>query len=303
MAVFDIKQWVGSLKTEYNIPDDKIPMAEIEGYGLRQDAFSRRQSELNTKEQQLAQQQDTLTKYDEFITFLEKNVVGADRENWSSQTYQQLATQFRGQGGGQGGGDISAAQFQQMVQSTVDPRLTALQSRVENLSTLLENSQRGTAILLDFVPDMREEWRDKYNTQMPFSEARTKFGEFIQAGDDTRGVQPGRGYGMPIEAAWELFKQPYEQKRFQEQVDKQIADAKAEGIQIGRSQQQSLEPYDNGPTMSAADAADRMSRLPAEQQKQVDEAATRSRFAARYNDTIRTGGVGATTTTSTTNNP
>lgn len=288
---FDLAAYKAKLKTQYNIPDDDLAAFDTEitpGF-LRQDAFSRRQQELNTREQEINTRWAVVEPFEQYLQSLEQRF-GIPREQWSNAQIQianaNAPADQRQQPTPTG---LTQEQVNVMIQQRVDAALAIATARFDEAIT---NTQRGTAILLDFIPDARDQWRQEYSAHGAFPKA--DFERFI--GPD------GPGSGMPLNAAWSLFRAPYDAKNQEAAFQKQLETAAAEAYRRGRSEATNLEPDPTGSmhsgrsVLDGVDAANRAAgNLKPGEQPPAGPTPTenRARFNAAYSRALNAAESGA----------
>lgn len=271
MAVFDLAQYKVSLKTKYNIPDEDLAAFDTEiapGF-LRQDAFSRRQQDLDRRQQDVDARFATLEPFEQYLQDLERRS-GIPREQWTQEQVNfAVANQPHAS---QPPAPTSMTQAQ--IDALIDQRVRSAVGEVRTWAEQqLENTQRGTAILLDFIPEARDEWRDKYGAHGAFPKA--EFEKFI--GPD------GAGAGIPLPQAWSLFKSPYDAKNQETLWNKRVQDAADEAYRRGRSESANLEPdptgaYGTNRSVLGSVAEQDRAIKPGETAAPVDQTAARARF-------------------------
>lgn len=231
--VFDIKSILSSLKTKHNISDDELNLDALAKQheefiadrerlaGLRQSdydsKFNKSKADLEAEKQKIAEQTETLQRYENFLVWLENDRGWGPRENWNPAQIA-MAREQNPNGNGGGNSAVDTATIEKMLKERDDRLLatiTAQANRAVDVSTFMLKADRT--------------WRNEFKEDFPEED----FGKFYSEGD---------GRGLPFDAALKLFMQPKVDERQKKTFEDQIKEAELRGFQRGQSQFNSLEP-------------------------------------------------------------
>lgn len=219
MAVFDVDQWLSSLKSQYNIPEDAIPADEIKKGFLRQDAFSRRQQELDQRwksndefREQLLASENKLR----LVQQLEQNYGPA--EQWSDALANAIAIQHPELNERSNVPQLS--EIQNLIQNAVGQAVAPLHEKLTAAESQIRNVGTGAALMVDFMSEAPERWKERYKTPFP----KKEFSEFFQRS----------GTGDPF-LAFELFEKPHYEKYLADKHKADLEEAEKRGFQSAMS--------------------------------------------------------------------
>jgi len=142
MPVFDVDQWLSSLKEKYNIPEDDLKAAaEIKAGFLRQDEWSRREDARRKKEQEIMQKERETQAYHEQL------------QAWYEANEQALR---------------AAADMQQRGSNPADRQVyEEAMSRVEELEEKLQRLGESAVNLSLFISDKSFDYYERFKKRFP----------------------------------------------------------------------------------------------------------------------------------------
>lgn len=224
MPVFDIQAWYDSLKTDSPELAAKIPFNDIKGGFMRQDDYSRKQQELQSKWNENDQYAEQLRSAEQKLVLvqqLEGQYGPADQ--WSDalkvalgNRHPQLAQP-----------DLTGYVRTDDVQAMLAQVRTELEQRINGVAT-------GAAITIDFIPDAIEYWRETFNERFP----KAEFSAFLDANPGLRN-DPN--------AALKVFAQPKISEKEKADHQKAIEEARAAGRREALSSMGGVEMPTNQP--------------------------------------------------------
>jgi hypothetical protein len=224
-GVFDVKSWLGSLKTKYNIPDEDLPVRDIEGGFLRQDDYNRKQQQLSEEHKQRMLVEDKF--HNDLLTAKQKlDLIGqleeqyGAAETWSPALQQAIGQAHPGLANdpkGRGGQNFTATQVQEMIAAAVQGVIT---EHVAPLQNRIEAYGQGSAVMIDFMAEAPSYWRDEYGGKFPKKEF-TEF--FAKSGTNDPHI------------AFKLFEGPYADKKREEKYKTDLEAAEQKGYQSAMS--------------------------------------------------------------------
>lgn len=228
MPVFDIDQWLSSLKTE--VPGITIPEEEIRKGFMRQDAFSRRQQQLDGEHKQRMATEDKF--HADLLTVKEKvdlmdqlELKYGPVEQWSDTLARSVGSEFpglgsdaRGRGARSQGFDLD--QVQALISTSVAEKLAPLIEENTRLNQRIEAYGQGSAVMIDFMAEVPGKWRDAFGSPFP----KKEFTEFFSKS----------GTNDPY-IAFQLFQAPYAETKRTEDTKAAIEAAEQKGYQSAMS--------------------------------------------------------------------
>jgi hypothetical protein len=212
-TVFDIDNYIATLKTKYNIADEDLAaVPEIKAGFKRQDEFSRYQQEHKNAMTAVQAKYAELTEYENSIRALEQTY--GPREQWSQSFAAAIAAQNP-----DGSNRMTPSG---LTEADVDRRVAAmLEKKEQEFATRLETVGRGAAEFSKFYYKANKDWEKQYGSELPEEEFQKFFTD--------------NGHTDP-RIALALFEQPYKEKKREEEWQKKLEEADRAGEVRGRSQ-------------------------------------------------------------------
>lgn len=282
--MFDVKKWYDELKTSNPDAAALVPYDDLLEGTLMKSDYTRKSQEVARQRAEVDQRFAQLEPFEVYLQGLESQW-GVPREQWSQAQFQiahrndptPAAPQF------------NPNQFAAQLQNGFDTKLAQLKQEFDQE---IQRTRAGAAILIDFLPEAREQWNTQFKSHGAFP--KDDFQKQIAEG--------GALHGMPLTAAWQLYTQPYAEKNKDAEIEQRIAKAAEDAYRKGRSEAGNLEPDPSGTShVSVLDTLARtaLTAKPGEQAPSgPSEAEIRANFSKAYTTALQAAQGGAPHTAS-----
>lgn len=221
--VFDVDSFVESLTSKYKIADEDLAGFEAVKKGfLRQDEFSRRSQKLDKEHKERMDVEDTF----------KKQLEGVEQQLLTRKQKLDLVSKLETQyGPAEEWSDTLAASIGERHPQLMDDNSGRTNFTLEQVQTIVKDAVdgvrkeivgvgNGAAIMMDFMADIPERWKEKYGTRFP----KKDFGDFFSKS----------GTNDPF-LAYELFEKPHAEKHQETKAKEREDEAEKRGYRSAMS--------------------------------------------------------------------
>lgn len=215
---FDVKQWIADVQSQH--PDLVIPDEARNGW-LRQSDYDKNWYKLKKEHESRMAVEDEF--HNDLLTDKQKLDLVKDlegkfgpAENWTPALASAISTQHPGLGNptsGNGKPNVAIDDIQKLIQDAIAPLKEDYSRQIQNIGT-------GAAVMIDFMTEAPEMWKEKYGTRFPKNEFSKFFNE--------------SGTSNP-RLAYELFEKPFLAKKIETDTAAALEAAERKGYQSAMS--------------------------------------------------------------------